>query len=758
MVYLFDSYELDEENLRLTRAGSHVPLEPRALAVLLLMAKSDGKLLRKEAIFEAVWKNTVVEESTLSRVIAMLRKHLGDDPRNATFIETVPTFGYRFIPPVTLKSSPAPVAPSPVRSAQAYRLTGAGLLALAVISVLWWMQSARPPAAQKKTIVLAEFINTTGETVFDDTLRQGMIVQLEQSPALVLLPDRRIQAALRLMGKDPSARLTPELGREVCQRTGSLAVLEGSIAGLGGQYVIGLRALNCGTGDVIDTEQVQASNQGDVLRALDQIASKFRTRLGESMDSISSLDTPLEEATTPSLDALKAFSEANRVANSTGSAAAISLLETATALDPEFAIAHAMLGRMYGDIGQESRSASSTAEAYKFRSRASEREKFFIEASYDLQVTGNLVKAEETCETWARVYPRDDGPWGFPTGVILRVFGQYDEAVERGKRLVALDPYFAMAYHLLAVNQIALGRLDEAQALLDAAAARRLEIPFYALDRYRLAFLKGDKAGAERLAALAARQPATQDLISAQDAFSLAYAGRLYESRIASRHAVGLAVQAGRPELAARFEAGAALVESFLGNAGEAAARAAAALELSKGRDAEYGAAMAFALAQNSALAAGLADDLEHRFPEDTAARFLYVPTIRAVLSLKEGDPEKAIELLQVTSSYELGTPQSSFLGLYGALYPAFIRGQAYLALHRGPLAATEFQKIVDHRSLTVGDPIGALSYLELGRSWLESNDKIRAKAAYAEFLALWKDADHDSPTLTAANGEYSKL
>ena len=491
--------------MRLTRDGRPVLLEPRAFAVLLLMVDSEGKLLRKEAIFEAVWKNAVVEDSTLSRVIAVLRKQLGDDPRNPKLIETVPKIGYRFVSTVRIKEAAArperieATAPASVLAARRHpdasrtrgirwTVAAASVLVLGAVGLLWWVHPIQSSPPQKKTLVLTEFTNSTGEAVFDNTLRQGMIVQLEQSPALLLLPEQRIQATLRLMGQDPGARLTLNLGREVCQRTGSLAVLEGSIAALGEQYVLGLRAVNCASGDVIDTEQVQAQERGDVLRSLDQMASKFRARLGESISSVSTMDTPLEEATTPSLDALKAYSEANLVANSKGSAAAIPILETAIALDPEFAIAHAMLGRMYGDVGQESRSALSTAEAYKFRNHASEREKFFIVASYEMQVTGNLEKAEATCETWGRVYPRDAGPWGFPTGVIFRVFGQYDEAVETGKRLIDIDPDFAMAYHLLAVNEIALGRLDEAQALLDAAAARKLDIPFYSLDRYRLAF------------------------------------------------------------------------------------------------------------------------------------------------------------------------------------------------------------------------------------------------------------------------------
>ena len=778
MVYLFDLFELDDENLCLMRAGQRVPLEPRALAVLLLMVRSGGKLLKKDAILEVVWQNTVVEEGSLSRAVAVLRKQLGDDPRRPRYIETVPTFGYRFIAKVESRSDDeqgsgfsetGPAAAGTVQPAgrllrpvrwlwpRPRWLWAAVLLSVAASMVLWRLRASRP-LLPKASLVLADFNNATGEAVFDDTLRQGMIVQLEQSPELTVLSDQRIRTALRLMGQDAGVPLTPALAREVCQRTASPAVLEGSIARLGGQYVLGLRATRCGSGEVIDTEQAQARNREEVLRALDQTATRFRARIGESVISIATLDMPLEEATTSSLEALKDYSEANRIANSAGSSAAIPLLERAIALDPQFAIAHAMLGRMYGDVGQEGRSAESTAEAYRFRYRTSERERYFIVASYEMQVTGNMEKAEETCEIWGRVYPRDDGALGFPTGVILRVFGQYQAAVDMGRKLIDTDPDFAMAYHLLAVNEIALGDLTAAQALLDAATARKLEIPLYSLDRYRLAFLNDDKEAAARLAALAARQPATQDLIAAQQASALAYAGRLRESRSAAKQALALPLQSGRPELAARFEAGAALTESLFGNAGESAAHATAALNLSRGRDAVYGAAMALALTHKSTLAIALANELDKRFPEDTSARFLYVPAIRASLALNRGDPAAAVEALQVGTSYELGTPQSSFLGLYGALYPAFVRGEAYLARRRGTDAAAQFQEILDHRTLTATDPIGALAYLELGRSLALANDPMKAKASYAKFLDLWKDADVDLATLAAAKSEYSRL
>jgi DNA-binding winged helix-turn-helix (wHTH) protein/tetratricopeptide (TPR) repeat protein len=791
LVYLFDQYELDDEDLCLSRHGQRLPLEPRALAVLLLMVRSNGRLLKKDAILEAVWKHTVVEESSLSRVVALLRKQLGDDPRHPTFIETVPTLGYRFIAQVrattpeekpgestevqSLATGPAPHQAAAVTSATLRDSRGVArgvarriklrfvwtliaILLLGGVGVSRFVLHPRPLVLEKKSIVLAEFSNSTGEPVFDDTLRQGMIVQLEQSPLFVLVSEPRIQNALRLMGQDPDTRLTPALGREVCRRTGSVAVLEGSIARLGGGYVLGLRAINCSTGEVLDTEQVQAGRKEVVLPALGQIASNFRTRVGESLSSVSAHDTPLVEATTSSLNALKDYSEANRAQNSGGSAAGIPFLERAISLDPEFAMAHAQLGRFYGDIGQEMRSAESAAEAHKYRNRASERERFFIDASYQIQVTGNLEKAEETCETWGRVYPRDQGALGFPAGLILRVFGRYDAAADKAKRLVETNPDFAIGYHLLVINDIALGRLDEAQSVLDTAAARHLEIPQYLLDRHRLAFLKGDESGTDRLMELAARQPATEGFVSGEQASLLAYHGRVAQSREVMQRAVALALQLGRRDAAARLEAGSALRESLFGNVEAATRDATAALELSSGRDAEYGAAVALALAQNASAAKGLADDLEKRFPEDTAARYHYIPVIRALLALNRDDPKKALELLEVNVPYELGSPPSYFSAYYGVMYPVFVRGQAYVASHRGIDAAAEFQKIIDHPRLVVSDPIGALAHQGLARALVLSGDKLRAKAAYADFLDLWKTADSDLAAFKSAKAEYARL
>ena len=811
---MFHNFELDDLNFCLSREGKRVPLEPRALRVLLLFVQSPGMLLQKNFILEAVWTTTFVEESTLTRAITILRKQLGDDPRAPTYIETVPTLGYRFIAKVEIASRTEPLKsqadprslpdapvvpdlqpfrqevepdaePDAVRSSESFTAIDDGeplaseslspgrqrqsaqsrywiflfvLLLAAAASLIWWKRRPRPVREEKRTIVISDFNNTTGDAVFDGTLREGTTVQLEQSPVLSLVSEPRIRSTLLLMNQPVDSRLTPVLAREVCQRTNSAAMLDGSIAALGSQYVITLHATDCASGDSLDTGQVQVDKKEDVLRALSNVAARLRGRLGESIASIKSLDTPLDEATTSSLDALKAFSESGRVGNQSGSAAAIPLAQRAVELDPKFALAWAMLGRMYGDIGQEQASAESTAKAYEFRDHASDHEKFFIVVSYEIQVTGDLEKAEQTCETWSQIYPQDTGGYGFRAGAILRVFGSYERAVEVATRLMALHPDFALGYHFAAFNDLALGQYADARRVVEDATARHFSSPFLALDQYRLAFLAGDEAAMKRVVAAEEKLPESRDIISNQVASSLAYHGQLDSARKLSDDAVDLMKQQGRREAAARLEAGSALREAFYGDQVRARRLAQSTLGLSKSRDAEYGAAFAFALSGNSNQASALVADLEKRLPEDTSVHFHYAPAVRGLIALNAHDPVKAIELLQANVPYELGSPQSSFDGFYGTLYPIYVRGLAYLMLHRGVEAANEFRKVLDHPGIVANDPVGALANLQLGRAYIQSGDMTRARAAYKDLLTLWKTADRELALWKQSRLEFARI
>ena len=617
---------------------------------------------------------------------------------------------------------------------------------------------AKSTLTDRDRIVLADFVNKTSDPVFNDTLRQGLSVQLEQSPYLSLVGEERVQQVLGLMGRPGDAALTPAVALEVCQRTGGAAVVDGSIVSLGSQYVVGLRARSCKTGDVIDEEQVQAARKEDVLSALSQVASRFRSRAGESLAGVGQLDTPLAEATTSSLEALKAYSTAMKVLYSGGSGQAVPLFKRATEIDPQFAMAYVMLGRVYGDVAESGLSAESTRKAWGLRDHANDQERFFIDASYETQVTGNMEQAEQTCEAWIRTYPRESHGRGFLAGMIYPVLGKYEAALEASRKMVELDPDFPISWNLLALSYIPLGRFDESARVLQQASERGLQIPDLLIDQYEIAFLKDDRAGMEKVVAAASKESGAEDVIANQESFAAAYSGHQQHARERSDMAVRLAEQAGQRDRAALFQTAAAVREGLFGNGAEARLRVTKALALSKGRDVAYGAAFAAALAGDSSLPQTLADDMEKRSAEDTSVKFNYVPVLRASLALNQHDPGKAIELLKVASAYEQGEPPSSFFGFFGVLYPVYVRGEAYLALHQGAQAAAEFQKIVEHRGLVVSDPIGAMAHLQLGRAYAMAGDQDKAKAAYDDFLNVWKDADSDVPVLKQARVEYARL
>jgi serine/threonine protein kinase len=616
----------------------------------------------------------------------------------------------------------------------------------------------KPRLTDKDTIVLADFANSTGDPVFDGTLRQGVAVQLEQSPFLSLVPDDRVQQTLHMMSQPADARLTPQLAREVCQRTASAAVLEGSIATLGNQYVLGLRAEDCRSGKVLDDELVQAAKKEDVLNALSQMASKFRAHIGESHATVQQHDVPLEEATTSSLQALQAYSMGWKRNASAGADAALPFFKRAVEIDPKFAMGYASLGLYYGSTGESDLAAENIRKAYELRERTSDKEKFFITAYYDGRATGNQEKAQQTCEQWAQSYPREWNPHAFLSGFIYPVLGRYEKAVEEGHKVIELAPDTYTGYFLLGYNLVYLDRLVEAEDVLRRSSERKMEGPFLSLLRFDLAFLKSDSAGMQREVVAAQGKPGTEDWISDRQAFALAYNGRLREARRWSQRASDLARQAGHRERGALFETKAALWEAFFGNALLAKRAAKSALELAKNREVKYGAALALTMSGDASQAQSLADDLERDFPEDTSVRFNYLPAVHASLALGHGDPRKAIELLQVGVPYDLSSPRSATFAYFGALYPVYLRGQAYLAALQGAEAAKEFQEIVDHRGITIGDAFGALAHLGLARAYAVSGDAAKARAAYRDFLTLWKDADANIPILKQAKKEYAKL
>jgi eukaryotic-like serine/threonine-protein kinase len=615
-----------------------------------------------------------------------------------------------------------------------------------------------PKLTQKTRIVLGEFENKTGDPVFDGILRQGLSVQLEQSPFLTLVSDQQIQQVLRYMDRPPETRLTSEVAQEICERTGGTAVLEGSIASLGSQYVLWLRARNCSTGDILGQEQAQAERKELVLEALTRIAMQIRARLGESLATIREHSTALEQATTPSLEALKAYSVARNAVFSRGSAAAIPHLQRAIAIDPQFAMAHADLGFFYWNMGHTDLGAEHVRKAYELRDRVSDRERLFILFLYDREVTGNLQKELGTIESWLQTYPDDWQAWTVWGGWGTRGTGQYEKGIQAAQEAIRLRPDLPFGYESLNVHNISLGRFAEASAALQRAADRKLETPFFLVSRYYVSFLEGDEAGMKREIDRARGNLETENWMSHNRALVLARSGQVRNARILWQHTIELAQQNGDREKAAIYRAAEAVCAAHFGFWNRAKDLARAALQLGKGRDVEYAAGFALALSGDISGSQTLAEDLAKRFPEDTPVQFEYLPTLRALYALYDKAPLDAIERLQTALPYDLAMPGTAFFAKFGGLYPAYVRGEAYLQAGRGREAAAEFQKVLDHRGIVLADPIGALAHLQLGRAYVIAGDTAKAKNAYQDFLTLWNDADEDIPVLKQAKLEHAKL
>ena len=543
------------------------------------------------------------------------------------------------------------------------------------------------------------------------------------------------------------------VARELCQRAGSKAYLAGTIGSLGSQYVLGLKAVNCRSGDTLAEEQVTAASKEKVLDTLGQAATELRSGLGESLSTVEKFDSPLEQATTSSLEALQAYSLGWKTQWAKGdSAAAVPFFQRAVQLDPNFAMAYASLGTSYWVVAETSLGAENMKKAYALRERVSTREKFYIESHYHDFVTGDMEKTRQACELWTQTYPRDDVP-KVVLGVVYSKLGQYDKLLAENREALGLYAS-AVNYANLADSYLYLNRLNEARATATEAKAKKLDSPYLRFLLYQLDFLQNDAAGMAQQVAWASGKAGWEDVLAAEEADSDAYSGHLRKARELSRRAVASAEQAEEKETAAGYEADAALREALFGNAAEARQRTAAALKLSGGRDVQYGASLALALAGDALQAEALADDLGKRFTEDTLVQSNYLPTIRAQVALIRKDHSKAVEYLQA-ASYELGTPTDR---ISPALYPVYVRGQAYLDAHQGSQGAAEFQKILDHRGIVVNAPIGALAHLQIARSYAMQGDTAKARMAYKDFLALWKDADPDIPILIAAKAEYAKL
>ena len=663
--------------------------------------------------------------------------------------------GNSALPNKVAASKPA-AAPGLKPAQKSTRLRGnlatAATILVVGLAVGGWLFFSRKAHAltDKDTIVLAEFTNTTGDPVFDGTLRQGLSVQLEQSPFLSIIPDQRIQQTLQMMGKKPDAKLTPEIARELCQRIGSAAVLDGSIAQIGTQYLMTVKVVNCSSGESLASTEAQASDKNHVLDALGKTASEIRNKLGESLSTVQKFDIPLEQATTSSLEALKAFTLARRAQVNGDERTSIALGKRAIDLDPNFASGYQSLARSYSVAGNSDLAIQNEKRAYELRNRVSEREKLTIEAEYQLDVTGNLEKAAEAYELLAATYPRDPVSV-FMLGLLSTNMGQYDKAITVFRRAVDLDPKNGDANTALASAYQFANRRDDAWSTIEMARRQNADDPGVHYLEYMFAFLQGNVDGMTEQVAWSIGKPGYDEVFLSLQASTAAYAGKLRDARQFTGRLIALDKGNLDTEVALA-EASSALLEADFGNYPEARKDAAAALALFANRDVQPTAALALAFAGDTTRALSLADDLEKRFPEDTLINLHFVPTVRAAAEVNQADPVKAVEILRVAVPLELGTDYEL------SLYPVYVRGQAYLSAKQGRKAADEFQKILDHPGIVRNEPIGALARLQIGRAYILQGDTAKAKAAYQDFLTLWKDADPDIPILIAAKSEYAKL
>jgi eukaryotic-like serine/threonine-protein kinase len=621
------------------------------------------------------------------------------------------------------------------------------LVAALIAGGVYYRSREAKPLTDKDTIVLADFENQTGDTVFNNALKQALAVELGQSPFLNVLSDRKVRETLRMMSRPANERVTLDVGREVCQRTGSKGLLRGMISPLGSHYLVDLNAVACNTGDTLANEEAEATSKEDVLKALSRASSGLRAKLGESLPSVQKFDVPIE-ATTSSLEALNNYSIGIRTMHEKGDEAGIPFLKRAIEVDPNFPLAYAGLAVMYNNLLQPSLALENATKAYQLRDRVSEREKLRIAADYFL-VTGEAEKRTQTYELWIANYPRDYVPHGLLGGNYLDI-GQYEKALGEYQEWVRLAPDDVAGYINLGGTYFNLNRLDESKATFDQAIERKLDSGALHADMYFLAFLRGDAEQMAQQMTWAAGRPGDEDVLLSAQSDTEAYYGRMRNARDYSRRAVDSGIRADSKETAALWRVNSAQREAELGSTASAVRGVTEALKLSSGRDVKVWAALTLARIGDAPRARLFAEELEKSYPTHTLLKRYWLPTVNAAIEIGKGNSSKALVNLEAAQPYELA--------LGGYLYPAYVRGQAYLLAHNGPAAATEFQKVLDHRGIVQNFVTGALAHLQIGRAYAMAGDAASARTAYQDFFTLWKDADPDIPILKQAKAEYAKL
>jgi Flp pilus assembly protein TadD len=669
--------------------------------------------------------------------------------------------------PTAIAGTVAPPEPTGVRGSQFWKIAVPVLtVALLVAGGLYYRSHLSNRLTDKDTIVLSDFDNKTGDPVFDGTLKTALSVALRQSPFLNLLSDDRIRATLKLMSLPVNTLLTPEITHEVCQRAQSKAYVAGSIATLGTQYALALKAVNCRNGDVLAEDQVTAGKKEEVLNAVDKAASKLRGEMGESLSTVQRFDIPLAQATTSSLEALKEFSLGSKAMGENSVSAALTHNQRAIELDPNFAMAYAAVGNDYVSLGETARASEYYTKAFQLRNRTSERERLVIVAEYYENVTGELEKAAHNYQQEIESYPRESSGY-IGLGLAYAALGQYEQSEKVTRQALHLAPNRKSAYGNLANVVLALQRFDDARQIINEAHARNLDDAIFRLNLYTIAFITSNSSAMEEQRRWFAERTEYENYGLAVDSDTEAFVGHLRKARELSEQSVESAVRADQREVGATYRGNAALLEAAYGNVAAARQAATQALSLaptSLGATAE--AALAFAMAGETERGQSLAQELEKRFPLDTQAHSLWLPVIRAQLALDGENPSLALDTLRTALPFELGN--LAFTNNLSCLYHTYVRGESYLIAKQGSAAAIEFKKILDHSGIVSNCWTRALAHLGIARAYaLQAKTsqgadadaaRVRALAAYKDFLNLWKDADPDIPILKRAKAEYAKL
>ena len=742
----FGVFEVDVRAGELRKQGKRIKLQDQPFQVLGVLLQRPGDVVTREELRAQIWpEDTFVDfDNSLNTAVNKLREALGDSADNPRFIETLPRRGYRFIAPVNesnLKKRVVNVGRWKIAA------TVVMVVAAAVAAGPYWRSHRTVKLTDKDTIVLADFDNSTGDDVFDDALKQALAVQLAQSPFLNILSERRVEETLQMMGRPSNGRVTRDVAMELCLRTGSKAIVLGSISKLGNQYVIGLDAVGCRNGDTLHKGQEEAATKENVLQALSKGAVNLRAKLGESLASVQEFDAP-QGVTTSSLEALKTYSMGKEVWGTKGDVAELQFMKRAVELDPNFASAYAYLGIAYYNLGELTMTEENLKKAYTLRDRVSLWERYKIEEAYYGMATGDIDQAIQVLELRAKSYPQWV-PHGNLGGVYLTL-GQFEKAVPEIQASIQQDPDTTGDYFRLASAYLALNRPDDAQRMYEQARERKLDAVGLRLIVFQLAFLRGDATEMKRQVDLAAGKPGVEDVLLSSQSDTEAYYGRLAKARAFTRRAVDSAFRNVSQETASQWLVNSALREAEFGNVQAAKQELLQALALGPGRNVKMYSALTLARIGETARAKKIAQELENDYPSNTLLKFYWLPTVKAAIELKANNPTKDLGFLDAGATYE---PNPA-----GRMYFNYIRGQAQLMVHDGATAAAEFQKILDHRGIVLNEPIGALAHLQLGRAYAMQGDTAKARAAYQDFLTLWKDADPDIPILLEAKAEYAKL